>query len=78
MTDLWVTAFASQGVLGLSVLALAGACWKLQAQVKTIQDERVNDAKAVTGTVLQLVSEQHAAISELTSTIVDLRNSLEE
>ena len=78
MADIWVTAFASQGVLGLGVLGLSRACWTLQAQVKAVQDERVSDAKAVTETVLRLVSEQHAATTELTAAVVDLRNSLEE
>lgn len=78
MPDVLITAFASQGVLGLATIVLARACWQLQQQVKTVQDERVADAKAVTEVVLKLVAEQHAATAELTSAIVDLRNHLEE
>lgn len=78
MGDPVTTIFAAHGVLGISVLGLAGVCWKLQLQVKEVQDARVADAKAVTTTVLQLVQEQHAISAELTAAIVDLRNSLEE
>ena len=78
MPEMMVTAFAAQGVLGLSTFVLARACWQLQQQVKAVQDERVADAKAVTETVLRLVNEQHAANMEVTGALVALRNSLEE
>lgn len=78
MPDVMLTAFAAQGVLGLSTFALARACWQLQQQVKAVQDERVADAKAVTETVLRLVTEQHAANMEITGALVELRNRLEE
>ena len=68
-----ISAFLSAGPLGAVIIALGIALQRLNAQLKEAQDARVDDAKKVTKTLLELNDKWNATVTELATAVRELR-----
>ena len=60
-----VAALISAGPLGAIIVTLAIAYWRKDQQHKQVQEARVEDAKKVVGTLLELNNKWHAVVNDL-------------
>ena len=73
MTPDAISALLSAGPLGAVIVALGVALFKLNGQLKEAQDARVEDAKKVTKTLLELNDKWNATVTELATAVRELR-----
>jgi hypothetical protein len=65
------------GPLGAIILALGFAYWRQGKELGATQDKRVEDAKKVTDTLLDLNDKWNATVTTLTAAVNDLKTAVE-
>jgi len=68
-------ALIGQGVLGALVILLTLACWRLVVALQKAQNDRVDDAKRVAQTLLDLNDKWNASVNSLTQAVDRLATS---
>lgn len=71
-----LSTIGSHGVLGAIVVVLLFALWRLHNQNQSIQAARVDDAKKVATTLLDVNDKWHTQIQSLTEVVKQLRDQL--
>lgn len=71
------TVFLQHGILGTSVLVLAGVVWKLYRAYARTQDQRVTEAQAVTSKLLEVTEKWLSAIGAQNTAIGRVEGKVE-
>lgn len=71
-----LSTIGSHGILGAIVVVLFVALWRLHSQNQAIQAARVDDAKKVATTLMEVNDKWHTQIQTLADVVKQLREQL--